>query len=347
LAQLLDAKARTLIRTALNRNLVVEAAAGTGKTTELVHRIVAVLATGQSTVDRLVAVTFTEKAAGELKLHLRARLEESRQDAAADPERRGFLEAALARLEEAQVGTIHAFCGDLLRERSLEAGVDPRFEPLDETEAQRLFRRAFDAWFEEALHAPPEGVRRFLRRAARPAKAPPRRDAVLRSRVAPGMDEGPLARLRQACWALLERRDLNAPWRRDPFPRRERIDALVAQLGDFARLSAQCSQPERDRFYLDTVEWRQVHDEIQAAETVTPRDHDGMEALLVALALERSSPRRGSGARYGEGLSRDEIVQRHALLREALRQFAQDANADLAARLQEELQEGMRRYELL
>ena len=59
-------------------SLVVEAAAGTGKTTELVNRIISILASGRTTVDRIVAVTFTDKAAGELKLRLRAELEKAR-----------------------------------------------------------------------------------------------------------------------------------------------------------------------------------------------------------------------------------------------------------------------------
>src|SRR6185503_10575979 len=70
-----DADARQAIADALDDTLVVEAAAGTGKTTELVNRIVRVLATGRATMDEIVAVTFTEKAAGELKLRLREALE--------------------------------------------------------------------------------------------------------------------------------------------------------------------------------------------------------------------------------------------------------------------------------
>jgi ATP-dependent exoDNAse (exonuclease V) beta subunit len=66
-----DAQARRLIHEALDQTLVVEAAAGTGKTTELVRRIVRVLAEGRASVREIVAVTFTEKAAGELKLRLR------------------------------------------------------------------------------------------------------------------------------------------------------------------------------------------------------------------------------------------------------------------------------------
>jgi len=77
-----DEDSRRIIRENLDDTLVVEAAAGTGKTTELVNRIVRVLAEGRANVREIVAVTFTEKAAGELKLRLRQRLETERQQAA-------------------------------------------------------------------------------------------------------------------------------------------------------------------------------------------------------------------------------------------------------------------------
>jgi len=76
-----DERARRLILEAIDDSLVVEAAAGTGKTTELVQRIVRVLAEGRADVREIVAVTFTEKAAGELKLRLRQKLEDERRDA--------------------------------------------------------------------------------------------------------------------------------------------------------------------------------------------------------------------------------------------------------------------------
>ena len=69
-----DEHDRALIHSALDDTLVVEAAAGTGKTTALVDRMVRVLATGRADMSGLVAVTFTEKAAGELKLRLRQEL---------------------------------------------------------------------------------------------------------------------------------------------------------------------------------------------------------------------------------------------------------------------------------
>jgi len=79
-----DADARETIAHALDETLVVEAAAGTGKTTELVGRIVRILASGRAKVQNIVAVTFTEKAAGELKLRLREALDAARATAAGD-----------------------------------------------------------------------------------------------------------------------------------------------------------------------------------------------------------------------------------------------------------------------
>ena len=81
---LTDPEARALIATALDTTLVVEAAAGTGKTTALVGRIVRIIAEGKAEVGEIVAVTFTEKAAGELKLRLRERLDNARSDAPQD-----------------------------------------------------------------------------------------------------------------------------------------------------------------------------------------------------------------------------------------------------------------------
>jgi ATP-dependent exoDNAse (exonuclease V) beta subunit len=132
-----DDEARRAIAEALDETLVVEAAAGTGKTTELVRRILRVLATGRAEMKQIVAVTFTEKAAGELKLRLREALEIERAQASGDPAER--LELALETLEDAHVNTIHGFCADILRERPVEARVDPMFTVL--TDARRRAAR--------------------------------------------------------------------------------------------------------------------------------------------------------------------------------------------------------------
>jgi len=214
--------ARQQILTDFRTTLFVEAAAGTGKTTVLVGRIVALVREGVSTLDRIVAVTFTEKAAGEMKLRLRTEIERARQDAAAGERER--LERALSELELVHVGTIHAFCGDLLRERPVEAGIDPLFEVAAEDEAERLADRAFESWFQAALADPPEGLRRILRRRSK--------------------GQQPREILRSAFGSLVEHRDFPASWRRDATPagtrrlgsleggRRSRADDLALMLGN-------------------------------------------------------------------------------------------------------------------
>jgi len=155
-----DAEARRAIKEDLDDTLIVEAAAGTGKTTELVNRILRVLETGRATMVEIVAVTFTEKAAGELKLRLREELERARQQAAGRGQQAVLdrFEAALKNLEEAHLGTIHGFCAELLRERPVEAGVDPLFTVLTEAQARRLYEEAFGAWFQEILEDAPDTV---------------------------------------------------------------------------------------------------------------------------------------------------------------------------------------------
>src|SRR5438093_884308 len=93
--RLADQDARDRIRRDFDRTLVVEAASGTGKTSELVRRMVALLAAGRARLDGIVAVTFTDAAAGEMKLRLRTSIEEMRQDPACPERCRTLLTEAL------------------------------------------------------------------------------------------------------------------------------------------------------------------------------------------------------------------------------------------------------------
>ncbi len=118
---LADARARDLIATALDETLIVEAAAGTGKTTELVGRIVAILTEGRASVSEIVAVTFTEKAAGELKLRLRERLDAARSAEPDNSPRRALVDLALTSSRR-HTSADPGFCADSVRERPVEAG---------------------------------------------------------------------------------------------------------------------------------------------------------------------------------------------------------------------------------
>ncbi len=111
--------------------LALSAAAGSGKTSVLVERFVAaVLADGLAPA-QILAITFTERAAGELRERVRARFLELGERAAARDSEAAF------------VSTFHGFCARLLRAHALQAGVDPDFEILDEGTAGRLRMRAF------------------------------------------------------------------------------------------------------------------------------------------------------------------------------------------------------------
>jgi len=322
-----DQSARDRIRNDLDTTLIVEAAAGTGKTTELVNRIVAVLASGRTMVDRIVAVTFTDKAAGELKLRLREELENARTAAGDDEIRRGNLEQALAHLEEARAATLHSFCGDLLRERPVEAGIDPQFEQLDETTSQQHYASAFRTWIVGTLENPPEGVRRSLRRHSR--------------------DDEPMARLEKAGWTLASWRDFKAPWSRPSFDRKDEIDRLVTNLHRFADLTRKAGSTE-DVVYLQTRECRDLSDYIKTAEKNQSRDYDGLEARLISLgsSWDFKIKKKGRG-NYGVGVSRDQVIAAHDVLVGSLQQFSRTADADLAALLATELREAIAQYEAL
>src|SRR4051794_289888 len=329
-----DAEARRAIAEDLDDTLIVEAAAGTGKTTELVKRILRVLATGRAKMVEIVAVTFTEKAAGELKLRLREELERARTQAV-DPAVRAALDEALETLEEAHVNTIHGFCAELLRERPVEAQVDPLFVVLTEPQADRIYARAFRAWLEEALTTPPEGLRRALRRSSAPS-------------FGGGDGGGPIDRLRGAGRMLAEARDFPHPWERPPFDRGHRIDPLVA---DLHRLAALTASPlsARDNLHIDTDAVRRLSRQIELEQSFGQRDLDGWEARLVDLTRDRgfSRTRKGSGYKFSKEASRTEVLSARDALFNDLLQFRKDADADLAACLQQELAGATERYQAL
>jgi ATP-dependent exoDNAse (exonuclease V) beta subunit len=128
----------------LAQSFLVDAGAGTGKTTVLVSRILGAIASGKSSLNRIVAITFTEKAAGELKLRLRSELEKALREL--NGENLGHVRQALIDIERAQVSTIHSFCATLLRERPIEAGVEPGFEVLDEIGANLFRDQTWEEW---------------------------------------------------------------------------------------------------------------------------------------------------------------------------------------------------------
>ncbi|MES1173142.1 MAG: UvrD-helicase domain-containing protein [Myxococcales bacterium] len=318
--ELVDARARELIERELHTTLVVEAAAGTGKTTALISRIVAVIRSGQSSLDRVVAVTFTEKAAGEMKLRLRTELDRARHEAT-DSEQRAHLEHALAALEVAHINTIHGFCADLLRERPVAAGIDPKFAVLDETAAEALLQEAFRNWFERALSDPGEGLRRMLRRRNwRAERSTPREDLL------------------RGCRDLVEYRDFDTPWAFPEFEREPLIDELVARLRSLGSYKTLALKPA-DQLARAMAEFQTFIDALDARERVQPRDYDALEVELGELlrSKERSFRAIGYGRLYGASLDRNAVIAERDEVKESLKRFVDLAEANLAAHLRQEL----------
>ncbi len=134
-----DARARAFAVDPSN-NVVLEASAGTGKTTVLVSRYVNLLRAGVDP-SNILAITFTRQAAAEMRDRIIRQLRRSAGGPPADRDRwRGLRD----RLGDIAVSTIDAFCLSLLREFPLEADLDPGFGMTDETEAPRLVQQALD-----------------------------------------------------------------------------------------------------------------------------------------------------------------------------------------------------------
>ena len=113
-------------------SILVSAGAGTGKTSVLVERFVRAVCDDGVDVASILAITFTDKAAAQLKQRVRARFVD-------------LNEIGNARESEAAwISTIHGFCARVLRTHALAAGIDPEFHVLDALESERLGIDAFD-----------------------------------------------------------------------------------------------------------------------------------------------------------------------------------------------------------
>ena len=147
-----DEEAREAIRTKHDATFFVEAGAGTGKTSALVDRVLALVLAGRP-IERIVAITFTEKAAAELRDRVCGAIEE----ALADPGRAALARGALEALDRAHISTIHAFGQSLMRAFAADAGADPAFVVQDEMLAERRFEERWRMYL-RFLHNDPDAA---------------------------------------------------------------------------------------------------------------------------------------------------------------------------------------------
>ena len=151
--ELVDQAARARIRSDLGATLFVEAGAGSGKTSALVDRVLALIGSGVA-MENIAAITFTEKAAAELRDRIRGQLRSDETAASLGEERAG---AALLQLDGAAVGTLHSFAQRILSEHPVEAGLPPSVEVLDDIGSQIEFDIRWRDFLDRLLDEPEMG----------------------------------------------------------------------------------------------------------------------------------------------------------------------------------------------
>jgi ATP-dependent exoDNAse (exonuclease V) beta subunit len=159
--RLADEQRRRRVLTDFESTLLVEAAAGTGKTSLIAGRVAMLLATGRAP-QHIAAITFTELAAGELALRIRNYVstllsgQVPQVMALALPqglsaEQSANLARAQQHLDEITTSTIHSFCQEMIRSYAIEAGLDPGSRVIDGPSADSMFESVFSSWLIDRL----------------------------------------------------------------------------------------------------------------------------------------------------------------------------------------------------
>jgi ATP-dependent helicase/nuclease subunit A len=267
-----DDAARRAIAERLDATMLVEAGAGTGKTRALVDRVVALVAERGLAIERIAAITFTEKAAAELRERVRAELDR-RVAEDGSPVARERCRVAREALDRAQLSTIHAFGQTLLRSLAAEARIDPELTVLDELTAERRFEERWRAAIERIDPDGPEG--RALDRA-----------------LGLGLDPGDLRTLGRH---LAEREDIAERIAPGPPPCRPpewgAVAELLAEVRELPLGAVTGDDPLQDHLLavLDLLE------ELSAA---GPEER-GPRLVAAAVVATRKMDRRGAASRWG------------------------------------------------
>ncbi len=154
----------------VDKNVLVSAGAGSGKTHVLVERYVETLRRyPDCTLANIIAVTFTRKAAAEMRTRLKARFlslsqevyeQNSEQDPKQDSERERWL-ACLAEVDSARIGTIHSLCEAILKSHPADCGIDPQFEVLDELTQAELLQESIERALKTVIEQSQSGIESY------------------------------------------------------------------------------------------------------------------------------------------------------------------------------------------
>ncbi len=265
-----DQAARERIQQDLDATLFVEAGAGTGKTRELIERIICLVTTGRAELRHVAAITFTEAAAAELRDRVRQRLEEAARDVEhLSADERARCRSALVEIDAAAIETLHGFAQRILAEHPLEAGLPPAIEIQDDIRASIAFDERWAAFVDELL------------------EDPLREQVLLRAFVlglAPSLDQ-----LREVAWQFhqnwdhLEDAAVQAP----PLPQLD-VAPVLQLLDEACGLRAHCSDPQ-DLLCLHLESVDTYRRRLAAATT----ELDQLRILAEGIRIARGSGGRG------------------------------------------------------
>src|SRR3984957_9115678 len=146
-------------------SVVLSSGAGCGKTHVLTERYLSHLRDDGAEVGQIVAITFTDRAAREMRGRIRGAVEAHLRAAAPGDPAGDMWARHLRMLETAPISTIHAFCAALLRQHAVEAGLDPRFDVLEEVLAVNLETESLNSCLQKLLTAqtgPADDLRRLI-----------------------------------------------------------------------------------------------------------------------------------------------------------------------------------------
>ncbi len=294
-----DGDARRNATRDIGNSYVVEAGAGTGKTTILLERVENILLQEKASLSEIVIITFTEKAAAELKIKLRNRL----QALYRDPEHAMVIERALEEYEKSTISTIHSFAASMLRERPVEAKINPGFEVADELTSSLLFDEVWQKWIEDQMERSPGALRRVLH-----------------------FDVG-LASIKETAALLLLNRDI-----REGKPRGEDIllSGLIARLkeidNEFIAITERSCVENEDKGYQQIVDFHSI---VQRLDEMNDEEQQEREIFELSITVTRGAQANWSDPSQ---LKRVKELFREVsdIIEHFRRQLAQDICADIA-----------------
>jgi ATP-dependent helicase/nuclease subunit A len=277
-----DHDVRERVTGELGTTFLLEAGAGTGKTRVLVDRYVKCVLdaeSGTGDVRTVAAITFTEKAAGELRQRVREEFEARAAATEGGSEAADRIERALAALDDAPISTIHGFAGRLLREFPVEAGVDPAFEQLDALGSDIERGRLWEEWLTDLAAGDPSSD---AAEAGAGAATGPRVRGWLARLLRLGVKLDDVRELAVGPKGVFgERYDLEPALQ--PLPEPDLVARLDELAGPLASLRAFCAAACSDQ---SDNGFAAAFDLVEAGESLIaapPADHDQLAAALFAL----------------------------------------------------------------